>query len=289
MSLAHVQRRCAVRPSAHRHRCTTSTRVDVGPQPRRVHDLELETAQDPHAHARRRRHVDRVVVGDVLHETRDRVEPHAPVRPDIAEPDPLGDRDDTARSARRRARVSCAVRRDARRRPKASANTASLRRPGATHDAARAPRRVAARAPRPSVPAASTATAIRRSIRSVCEQAELLAERLRARAHRRDLRHHVAAAPTRPRHRSPHGSASTPVEEPDLREVFLGEWEGGEFRARAAAGDPIFAQIFDRGAVGRHPGCRAARRLRRARVATASAHRRRASRPARDGRRRTAA
>jgi hypothetical protein len=27
--------------------------------------------------------------------------------------------------------------------------------------------------------------------------------------------------------------------------VFLGEWEkGGEFRRRAAAGDPVFQQIF---------------------------------------------
>lgn len=35
-----------------------------------------------------------------------------------------------------------------------------------------------------------------------------------------------------------------PVVEADLREVFLGEWEGGHFRERAAAGDPIFAEIF---------------------------------------------
>jgi probable phosphoglycerate mutase len=35
-----------------------------------------------------------------------------------------------------------------------------------------------------------------------------------------------------------------PVVEPDLREVYLGEWEGGEFRMRAAAGDPVFEQIF---------------------------------------------
>lgn len=32
----------------------------------------------------------------------------------------------------------------------------------------------------------------------------------------------------------------TPVVEPDLREVHLGEWEGGELRVRAAAGDPAF-------------------------------------------------
>jgi probable phosphoglycerate mutase len=36
----------------------------------------------------------------------------------------------------------------------------------------------------------------------------------------------------------------TPVEEPDLREVFLGEWEEGELRRRAAMRDPIFEQIF---------------------------------------------
>jgi 2,3-bisphosphoglycerate-dependent phosphoglycerate mutase len=33
-------------------------------------------------------------------------------------------------------------------------------------------------------------------------------------------------------------------EEPDLREVFLGDWEGGLFRQRATEADPIFAQIF---------------------------------------------
>jgi len=36
----------------------------------------------------------------------------------------------------------------------------------------------------------------------------------------------------------------TPVEEPDLREVFLGEWEQGELRRRAANRDPIFEQIW---------------------------------------------
>jgi probable phosphoglycerate mutase len=35
-----------------------------------------------------------------------------------------------------------------------------------------------------------------------------------------------------------------PRVEPDLREVYLGDWEGGEFRIRAAQGDPIFARIF---------------------------------------------
>jgi len=36
----------------------------------------------------------------------------------------------------------------------------------------------------------------------------------------------------------------TPVVEPDLREVHLGEWEGGVLRARVAAGDPLLAEIL---------------------------------------------
>ncbi|MDQ1533360.1 MAG: 2,3-bisphosphoglycerate-dependent phosphoglycerate mutase [Actinomycetota bacterium] len=35
-----------------------------------------------------------------------------------------------------------------------------------------------------------------------------------------------------------------PIVEPDLREVFLGEWEGGALRSRAAAGDPLFHEVF---------------------------------------------
>jgi probable phosphoglycerate mutase len=35
----------------------------------------------------------------------------------------------------------------------------------------------------------------------------------------------------------------TPIVEPDLREVFLGDWEGS-FRAKATAGDPLFQRIF---------------------------------------------
>jgi probable phosphoglycerate mutase len=37
----------------------------------------------------------------------------------------------------------------------------------------------------------------------------------------------------------------TPRVEPALREVHLGEWDGGEFRIRAAAGDPIIMQVFE--------------------------------------------
>lgn len=36
----------------------------------------------------------------------------------------------------------------------------------------------------------------------------------------------------------------TPIVEPDLREVFLGEWEGGAFRRHAAEGHPLAAQVF---------------------------------------------
>ena len=31
----------------------------------------------------------------------------------------------------------------------------------------------------------------------------------------------------------------------DLREVFLGDWEGGELRARAAAGDPLYLKMHE--------------------------------------------
>lgn len=37
----------------------------------------------------------------------------------------------------------------------------------------------------------------------------------------------------------------TPIIERDLREVFLGDWEGGLIRVKAAAQDPLFAQIFE--------------------------------------------
>jgi probable phosphoglycerate mutase len=35
-----------------------------------------------------------------------------------------------------------------------------------------------------------------------------------------------------------------PVVVPDLREVHLGEWEGGELRIRAADGDPLLARVL---------------------------------------------
>ena len=36
----------------------------------------------------------------------------------------------------------------------------------------------------------------------------------------------------------------TPVVDPDLREVFLGEWEGGLLRQKAVDGDPMFEQVL---------------------------------------------
>ena len=35
-----------------------------------------------------------------------------------------------------------------------------------------------------------------------------------------------------------------PVVEADLREVHLGDWEGGEYRQRVAEGDPLVAEVF---------------------------------------------
>jgi probable phosphoglycerate mutase len=74
-------------------------------------------------------------------------------------------------------------------------------------------------------------------------QAELLAERLASEGISAIYvttlqRTHQTAAPLAARL----GLAVT--EASDLREVFLGEWEGGLFRERAVADDPVFQQIF---------------------------------------------
>ncbi len=37
-----------------------------------------------------------------------------------------------------------------------------------------------------------------------------------------------------------------PIIDPDLHEVFLGDWEGGEFRRRVADGDPIAVDMYAR-------------------------------------------
>jgi probable phosphoglycerate mutase len=75
-------------------------------------------------------------------------------------------------------------------------------------------------------------------------QAELLADRL---GHERIdaiyvtslQRTHQTAAPLAER------LGLEVTELPELREVFLGEWEGGLFRVRAAEGDPVFLQIWE--------------------------------------------
>ena len=76
------------------------------------------------------------------------------------------------------------------------------------------------------------------------QQANLLADRL---VHERIdaiyvttlQRTHQTAAPLASR------LGLEPIEEGDLREVFLGDWEGGELRVRAAAGDPLFRRIWE--------------------------------------------
>jgi 2,3-bisphosphoglycerate-dependent phosphoglycerate mutase len=74
-------------------------------------------------------------------------------------------------------------------------------------------------------------------------QAEALADRLEhegiAAIYVTTLRRtHETAAPLAAR------LGLTPIVEPDLREVFLGEWEGGVFRSRAIDNDPVFREIF---------------------------------------------
>jgi probable phosphoglycerate mutase len=48
--------------------------------------------------------------------------------------------------------------------------------------------------------------------------------------------------------------ALTPRIEPDLREVFLGDWDGGEFRFRAAENDPAFLRAREKECWGELPG-----------------------------------
>jgi 2,3-bisphosphoglycerate-dependent phosphoglycerate mutase len=80
------------------------------------------------------------------------------------------------------------------------------------------------------------------------EQADRIADRLLA-SHERIAaiyvttlrRTHQTAAPT---------AAGLGIElrvEPDLREVFLGDWEGGELRKRVVDGDPIAIAMFEQG------------------------------------------
>lgn len=65
------------------------------------------------------------------------------------------------------------------------------------------------------------------------------------------LRHHPVAAIYVTSLRRTHETAAplaghlgqTPIIEPDLREVHLGEWEGGLFRVKVAEGDPIYERM----------------------------------------------
>ncbi|MBA2282406.1 MAG: histidine phosphatase family protein [Actinomycetota bacterium] len=62
----------------------------------------------------------------------------------------------------------------------------------------------------------------------------------------------------------------------DLREVFLGDWEGGEFRRRAAIGDPAFLAFVASGRWGSIPGAERDEdlqaRMRDALIGIAAAH-----------------
>ncbi|MEY8840596.1 histidine phosphatase family protein, partial [Cribrihabitans sp. XS_ASV171] len=46
----------------------------------------------------------------------------------------------------------------------------------------------------------------------------------------------------------------TPIVEPDLREVHLGDWDGGLYRIKAAEGDPAFVRAKQRQEWGEIPG-----------------------------------
>jgi probable phosphoglycerate mutase len=58
-----------------------------------------------------------------------------------------------------------------------------------------------------------------------------------------------------------------PLVEPDLREVYLGEWEGGVYRQKAAEGDPAFRAAMAEGEWGRIPGAETTAQLRARAVA----------------------
>ena len=96
------------------------------------------------------------------------------------------------------------------------------------------------------------------------EQAKRVADRLATQRIDRHLRHDAAP------HRADRGAARRPSSasrrtvEPDLREVYLGEWEGELFRQRVAEGHPIAVRMSERGALGRDPRRRAEGRVHRA-------------------------
>jgi probable phosphoglycerate mutase len=80
------------------------------------------------------------------------------------------------------------------------------------------------------------------------EQAELVAERLAETGERIAAIYVTTLARTRqtaePLARR---LGLEPIVEPDLREVFLGDWEGGEFRRRVIDQDPIAVAMFEAG------------------------------------------
>jgi probable phosphoglycerate mutase len=53
-----------------------------------------------------------------------------------------------------------------------------------------------------------------------------------------------------------------PIVEPELREVFLGDWEGGMFRQKAAESDPAFVRAMAEGEWGHIPGAETTEQLR---------------------------
>ena len=92
------------------------------------------------------------------------------------------------------------------------------------------------------------------------EQAELLAPRM--------LREPIDAVYVTPLRRTqqtiaPYLAQSGKLAEEifDLREVFLGEWEGGESRARFASGDPLAVQAIQSGEWGVIPGAESTQQL----------------------------
>lgn len=68
----------------------------------------------------------------------------------------------------------------------------------------------------------------------------------------------------------------TPIVEPDLREVYLGEWEGGQFRRHIAEMDPVAIRMFEEERwdviPGAEPGPEFAARVRGAIERIAAAH-----------------
>ena len=46
----------------------------------------------------------------------------------------------------------------------------------------------------------------------------------------------------------------TPLVEPELREIFLGDWEGGVLRQKAAENDPVYVQVQEQQDWGLIPG-----------------------------------